>query len=84
MLSPIAVRAIDLKLRLILQDIDRPTIPNEPEEAAWKSDIAAELLRGSGIPFITLNPGASFRGLHDRADQHAGNAGLLLLSARAS
>ena len=58
----------------ILQAIDRPTVPIKPNEPAWKSDVAAQLLRRSGIPFITLNPGASYRGLHDSLVNVLGNA----------
>lgn len=57
-----------------MQDIDRPTVPIRPNEPAWKSDVAAQLLRQSGIPFITLNPGASYRGLHDSLVNFLGNA----------
>jgi thiamine pyrophosphate-dependent acetolactate synthase large subunit-like protein len=31
----------------------------------WGSDVVAQFLRTAGVPYITLNPGASFRGLHD-------------------
>jgi benzoylformate decarboxylase/acetolactate synthase-1/2/3 large subunit len=33
--------------------------------AEYGSDVVAGLLRRFGIKFISLNPGASFRGLHD-------------------
>lgn len=36
-----------------------------PGAAGWGSDAIAHFLRNTGIPFIALNPGASFRGLHD-------------------
>lgn len=41
-----------------------------PEAAEWGSDAIADFLRNTGIPFITLNPGASFRGLHDSLVNH--------------
>src|SRR6516164_8547657 len=31
----------------------------------WQSDVIVDLIKRYGFPFITLNPGASFRGLHD-------------------
>ncbi|HEX2727627.1 MAG TPA: thiamine pyrophosphate-dependent enzyme [Beijerinckiaceae bacterium] len=40
----------------------------------WASDVAAEVLRTLDIPFVALNPGASFRGLHDSLVNHTGNA----------
>lgn len=40
---------------------------------SWKSDVVAELLRQSGVPFVTLNPGASYRGLHDSLVNYLGN-----------
>lgn len=43
------------------------------DSAAWGSDIAAQMLRRLGIPFIALTPGASYRGLHDSLVNHLGN-----------
>ena len=39
----------------------------------WKSDIAAEMLRRSKIPYVALNPGASYRGFHDSLVNYLGN-----------
>src|ERR671921_3000129 len=41
--------------------------------AEWASDAVAEMLRALEIPFIALNPGASYRGLHDSLVNHLGN-----------
>jgi thiamine pyrophosphate-dependent acetolactate synthase large subunit-like protein len=38
------------------------------------SDVVAETLRDLDIPYIALNPGASYRGLHDSLVNHLGNA----------
>jgi thiamine pyrophosphate-dependent acetolactate synthase large subunit-like protein len=38
------------------------------------SDAIAEALRDLNIPYIALNPGASYRGLHDSLVNHLGNA----------
>lgn len=39
----------------------------------WGSDAIAEMLRTLDIPFIALNPGASYRGLHDSIVNYLGN-----------
>ncbi len=46
----------------------------------WGSDIAAEMLRRFGCEYISLNPGASYRGLHDSLVNYLGNRtpGILL------
>jgi thiamine pyrophosphate-dependent acetolactate synthase large subunit-like protein len=43
------------------------------DEMAWGSDVAAQMLRRFNIPFISLNPGASYRGFHDSIVNHLGN-----------
>jgi acetolactate synthase-1/2/3 large subunit len=42
-------------------------------EARFGSDAVADTLRALDIPYIALNPGASFRGLHDSLVNHLGN-----------
>src|SRR5882672_15427 len=37
----------------------------KPSKAIYGSDLAVEVLRALGIRYIALNPGASYRGLHD-------------------
>ncbi|HYB74568.1 MAG TPA: thiamine pyrophosphate-binding protein [Candidatus Sulfotelmatobacter sp.] len=34
-------------------------------QAAYGSDLVVEMLRALGVPYVALNPGATFRGLHD-------------------
>ena len=41
---------------------------------AFGSDVVAETLRALDIPYIALNPGASYRGLHDSLVNFLGNA----------
>jgi thiamine pyrophosphate-dependent acetolactate synthase large subunit-like protein len=56
-------------------------IEGKPDEkVGWGSDVAAQMLRRLGIPYISLNPGASYRGLHDSIVNHLGNErpGILL------
>jgi thiamine pyrophosphate-dependent acetolactate synthase large subunit-like protein len=40
---------------------------------AWGSDAFAAVLQSFQIPYVTLNPGASFRGLHDSIVNFTGN-----------
>jgi thiamine pyrophosphate-dependent acetolactate synthase large subunit-like protein len=39
----------------------------------WGSDIVAELMRRLGIKYVCVNPGSSFRGLHDSLINYLGN-----------
>ena len=41
--------------------------------ASFGSDVVAETLRALDIPYIALNPGASYRGLHDSLVNYLGN-----------
>jgi thiamine pyrophosphate-dependent acetolactate synthase large subunit-like protein len=52
--------------------IERPT-PAGTNVAGYGSDVVAETLRALDIPYIALNPGASYRGLHDSIVNHLGN-----------
>src|SRR3954470_266766 len=53
------------------QLIERPVVV--PGTAAFGSDVVAETLRALDIPYIALNPGASYRGLHDSLVNYLGN-----------
>jgi thiamine pyrophosphate-dependent acetolactate synthase large subunit-like protein len=55
-----------------LAAIERP-VPSGTNAAGFGSDVAAETLRALDIPYIALNPGASYRGLHDSLVNHLGN-----------
>ncbi len=60
--------------------IERPNSgPKGNRRVEWTSDIAAEMLRRLGIPYIALNPGASFRGFHDSLVNYLGNEAPQLL-----
>jgi acetolactate synthase I/II/III large subunit len=52
--------------------VERPVAPLA-REARFGSDVAADTLRALDIPYIALNPGASFRGLHDSLVNRLGN-----------
>jgi len=47
---------------------------------AYGSDVVADMLRALGVDYLAINPGASFRGLHDSIVNRLGNAdpGLVL------
>ncbi|MBO1113830.1 thiamine pyrophosphate-binding protein [Bordetella petrii] len=47
--------------------------PNVADTTIWGSDALADMLRAMDIPYVLLNPGASFRGLHDSIVNHLGN-----------
>ena len=55
-----------------LAAIERP-VPAGTNAAGFGSDVAAEALRALEVPYIALNPGASYRGLHDSLVNHLGN-----------
>ncbi len=55
-----------------LKEHDRPINLGNPQ-MGWASDVAAEMLRQLGIKYISLNPGASYRGLHDSIVNYLGN-----------
>lgn len=42
-------------------------------QRVWGSDMVAEAIRNIDLEYIALNPGASFRGLHDSLVNHIGN-----------
>jgi thiamine pyrophosphate-dependent acetolactate synthase large subunit-like protein len=52
--------------------IERP-LPLPSGNALFGSDVVAETLRALEVPFIALNPGSSYRGLHDSLVNHLGN-----------
>jgi thiamine pyrophosphate-dependent acetolactate synthase large subunit-like protein len=43
------------------------------EIARWGSDHIADVMRALNLEYVTLTPGASFRGLHDSLVNHLGN-----------
>src|SRR6185312_9900397 len=56
-----------------ISSLDRP-VPAGVNAAAFGSDVAAEALRATDIPYIALNPGASYRGFHDSLVNYLGNS----------
>ncbi|HZU89928.1 MAG TPA: thiamine pyrophosphate-binding protein [Stellaceae bacterium] len=55
-----------------LEEIDRP-VASPPSNRVWGSDAIAAVLRELDIPYVALNPGASYRGLHDSLVNYLGN-----------
>jgi len=53
-------------------EIDRP-VPSAPSNRVWGSDAIAAMLRELDIPYVALNPGASYRGIHDSLVNYLGN-----------
>jgi thiamine pyrophosphate-dependent acetolactate synthase large subunit-like protein len=58
----------------ILRDIPSP-VPAQVTETRehWGSDAIAAMLRALDVPYLALNPGASYRGLHDSIVNYLGN-----------
>ena len=52
--------------------LDRP-VPAGVNAASFGSDVVADAMRALDIPYIALNPGASYRGLHDSLVNYLGN-----------
>jgi acetolactate synthase I/II/III large subunit len=48
-------------------------------EKRWQSDVIVDLIKQYGFPYIALNPGASYRGLHDSLVNYGGNNPPMLL-----
>ncbi|WP_205589408.1 thiamine pyrophosphate-binding protein [Comamonas sp. lk] len=48
-------------------------LPGNDTDSLWASDAIAEMIRALDIPYVLLNPGSSFRGLHDSLVNHLGN-----------
>src|SRR5437016_7003007 len=44
-----------------------------PGKEIWGSDSIAAMLRALDLPYVALNPGASYRGLHDSLVNFLGN-----------
>ena len=61
-------------LAALAAELERPEGLPPEGNALFGSDAIAEAIRSLNIPFIALNPGASYRGLHDSLVNHLGNA----------
>jgi thiamine pyrophosphate-dependent acetolactate synthase large subunit-like protein len=54
-------------------ELPRSADPAAGNHPLFGSDLLAETIRALGVEWIALNPGASFRGLHDSLVNHLGN-----------
>lgn len=57
------------------------TLSGGTRTMGWGSDVVAEMLRRLGIKYVCVNPGSSFRGLHDSLVNYLGNDSPRLLIA---
>ncbi len=53
--------------------LEQPSVSVDAQAPEWGSDVIAEMLRRLGVEYVALNPGASFRGLHDSLVNYNGN-----------
>lgn len=62
-----------------MKDVERPQglekdgVRDGAQEGVWGSDLIADMLRALDVKYVALNPGSSFRGLHDSLVNHLGN-----------
>src|ERR1700758_3598988 len=56
----------------MLEDVERAEA-TDSATMDWGSDAVAQALRDLGFDYIALNPGASYRGLHDSLVNYLGN-----------
>ena len=55
-----------------LEDIESP-VPGGNAQMEWVSDVMAEMIRRLDLKYVAMNPGASYRGLHDSLVNYLGN-----------
>ena len=50
-----------------MSDLAKKEDPSDIKKSSqrWQSDVIVDLIKQYGFPYIALNPGASYRGLHD-------------------
>jgi thiamine pyrophosphate-dependent acetolactate synthase large subunit-like protein len=54
-------------------EVERPVDVPPRDAPAWGSDVVVDLLHAWGVKYLPMNPGSSFRGLHDSVVNHGGN-----------
>lgn len=60
-------------------NVERPPGDTRSSRAGFGSDPVVNLLRDLGYRYLPMNPGSSFRGLHDSVVNHGGNTAPQLL-----
>jgi len=63
---------------MVAQNVERPVIDAKIKEE-WGSDLIAKMLQNLDVQYVALNPGSSFRGLHDSLVNYLGNENPQLL-----
>ncbi|MGH8701046.1 MAG: thiamine pyrophosphate-binding protein, partial [Burkholderiales bacterium] len=63
---------------------DTPSKGKKPAASAtatrrWASDVIVDMLHRYELPYAALNPGASYRGLHDSMVNYGGNRPVMML-----
>ena len=64
--------------------MDQASIPKDKDQVSgaeerWASDVIVDLLHHYDLPYAALNPGASYRGLHDSIVNYGGNRPVMML-----
>lgn len=68
------IPTVDSDLRGSAPGVERPGgLPRRRGPAAWGSDVVVDVLNAIDVPYLPMNPGSSFRGLHDSVVNHGGN-----------
>ena len=63
-----------------MEEVEEPVNPEAPgSPPAWGSDLVVDVLRALDVSYVPLNPGSSFRGLHDSLVNYGGNRSPQLL-----
>ena len=69
------LQTLESKVPSVQRSVNGRDVPirSVSTDMLWGSDVIAEMLRRIGIDFIAVNPGASYRGLHDSLVNYLGN-----------
>src|ERR1700741_5270789 len=70
------------RTRLLMQETTKAPSragATNPNHRGRQTDIIVDLIKRYGFPYIALNPGASFRGLHDSLVNYGGNEPPMML-----
>ncbi len=61
--------------------VQRPAVTPAPVKPAqrWGADVIVDMLHRYRLPYAALNPGASYRGLHDSIVNYGGNTPVMML-----
>ncbi len=58
--------------------MSNPELQDGRGPRAWGSDVMVDAMQAHGLKYVTLNPGSSFRGLHDSIVNYGGNSPALI------